>query len=61
MTAEMVTDWLREPEMCAELSACPHVDPQEMLRRAPAALAELEPLADRVLGRFAGLCQARAG
>jgi GMP synthase (glutamine-hydrolysing) len=60
MTAEMVEDWLSEPEMCGELKTAPHVDPLEIHRQAPINLAEMAPLAHRVFGRFAGMCHDRA-
>jgi GMP synthase (glutamine-hydrolysing) len=60
MTADMVEDWLAEPEMCGELALAPHVDPVEVRRNTPANLAAMAPLAQRVFGRFAELCRDRA-
>jgi GMP synthase (glutamine-hydrolysing) len=57
MTGEMVRDWLVQPEMCAEVAAAPGIDPHEISRRAPAALAASAGLVARVFGRFAAICR----
>ncbi|HEX5446092.1 MAG TPA: hypothetical protein VFW87_19855, partial [Pirellulales bacterium] len=56
MTAEMVESWLAEPNMCAEAASCPHVDPAEIRRRAPAALREMAPFSEQICRRFAARC-----
>ena len=60
MTAEMVGDWLEDPDMRAEVAALEEIDPREIRCRAPAALADSKPLVDRIFGRFAAMCRVHA-
>ncbi len=60
MTAEMVDDWLSDPEMCGDLKTAPHVDSAEVRRRTASNLADVAALAQRVFGRFAAMCGERA-
>jgi GMP synthase (glutamine-hydrolysing) len=57
MTAEMIDDWLNEPEMCCELAAAPYIDVENIRRRAADSLRAMAPLAESVLGGFAQLCK----
>lgn len=60
MTAEMVADWLVDPDLCGELKNLDEINPHEIRRRAPAELAKMAPLAQRIFGRFAAMCRERA-
>lgn len=56
MTQEMLDDWLAEPLNCAELAELDYIHPQEIRRRVPRELPELQRLARRMFGQFAQLC-----
>jgi GMP synthase (glutamine-hydrolysing) len=57
ITAEMVADWLVDPDLCGDLQESGEIDPREIRRRAADAVSKMAPLADRVFGRFAALCR----
>jgi GMP synthase (glutamine-hydrolysing) len=59
MTLEMVESWLAAPEMCAEVSSLDYIDPGEIRRRAPEALAGMAPFVTSIFQRFAAMCLAR--
>jgi GMP synthase (glutamine-hydrolysing) len=60
ITAEMVADWLVDPQLCGALRNRNEINPDEIRRRAPGELAKMAPLAERIFGRFAALCRERA-
>jgi GMP synthase (glutamine-hydrolysing) len=58
ITAEMVGDWLVDPDLCGELKGSDEIDPREIRRRAADEVAKMAPLAERIFGRFAAMCRA---
>ncbi|HEV3137011.1 MAG TPA: type 1 glutamine amidotransferase [Pirellulales bacterium] len=58
ITAEMVADWLADPDLCVDLDESGEIDPLEIRRRAANEVAKMAPLADRIFGRFAAMCRA---
>jgi len=59
MTSEMIEDWLTESCNCGELASLDYIDAKLIRQKTPRALPGLRTLADKVLGRFAGLCRER--
>ena len=59
MTSEMIENWLTESVNAKELTAVDYIDPQIIRQKTPQELPGLQILADKVLGRFAELCQER--
>lgn len=56
MTAEMIDEWLDDPENRAELARLDHVDPAAIRARTPECLPRMQALAGRILPRFAAMC-----
>ena len=57
MTAEMIDDWLIDPESLEELAGLPYIDPARIREQTPQELPKLESLAAEVFERFAGMCR----
>lgn len=61
VTAEMVMDWLDEPQLCAQIASRDGIDSAEIRRRTPEAIGSMEELVRRVFSRFGRMCQASSG
>jgi GMP synthase (glutamine-hydrolysing) len=59
MTAEMIDDWLDNPDNSQELNRLDYIDPQQIRQRTPDELPALQALAYKVLGRFAEMCRSK--
>jgi GMP synthase (glutamine-hydrolysing) len=58
ITAEMVADWLVDPDLCGDLEESGATSALEIRRRAADGVAKMAPLAERIFGRFAVMCRA---
>jgi GMP synthase (glutamine-hydrolysing) len=58
ITAEMVANWLVDPDLCGDLNGSDEINPHEIRRRAADEVAKMAPLAERIFGRFAAMCRA---
>lgn len=57
VTARIVDEWLDEAENRRELSGLEYIDPADIRRRLPVAIAEMEVLGRHVLSQFARMCR----
>ncbi|MEX0679389.1 MAG: type 1 glutamine amidotransferase [Pirellulales bacterium] len=57
MTAQMVEEWLADPDMCALAASLDYIDPEEIRRLARESLGTMIPFAERIFRGFAGLCR----
>jgi GMP synthase-like glutamine amidotransferase len=60
VTAEMIDDWLSDPNNRRELAALDYIDPQAIRRQTPEKLPAMAALGARVFARFASMCKDRA-
>jgi GMP synthase (glutamine-hydrolysing) len=60
ITADMVEQWLREPQNQRELSTLTYIDPGAIRLQLPEAIAKIAQVGHHVLSRFAGLCRQSA-
>ena len=56
----MVDEWLAEPGNHCEVAALDYIDPVAIRRETPARLPAMSRFGERLFGRFAELCRARA-
>ena len=57
MTADMIEEWLTESVNCGELASLDYIDPNIIRQKTPDELPGLKTLSEKVVGRFAALCQ----
>ena len=57
MTPELIEAWLDEPSNRREFAALDYVDPDTIRAETPRSLPRMATLANRVLPRFAAMCQ----
>jgi len=60
MTADMIEDWLGNPDNRCELAKLHYIDPLAIRRQTPQNLPLMQALGARVFERFASMCQRRA-
>lgn len=60
VTAEMVEDWLIEPENQRELRGLDYIDPVQIRRQMQKAIGEMEYVGRHVLSRFAEMCRQKS-
>jgi GMP synthase (glutamine-hydrolysing) len=56
VTAELIDEWLVQPDNHRELAALNYIDPNQIRRRTPQEMPALASLGEQVLTRFAQLC-----
>lgn len=60
VTAELIDEWLIQPDNHRELAGLDYIDPDEIRRRTPREMPALAALGEEVLSRFAEMCVERA-
>jgi GMP synthase (glutamine-hydrolysing) len=60
VTADMVHQWLLEPQNQQELRSLDYIDPAAIRNQLPTAIREMDVLGQHVLARFAELCRQEA-
>lgn len=60
VTAEMVDQWLAEPDNREELARLDYIDPNHIRSRTPDAIAAMQALGHKILPRFATMCRENA-
>jgi GMP synthase (glutamine-hydrolysing) len=60
ITADLVDEWLIQPDNHRELAGLNYIHPEEIRRCTPQEMPGLAALGERVLSRFAELCAQRA-
>ena len=56
VTAEMISQWLSQPEQRCEVEALENADPQEIRQQAVAALPPMHAVGEKLFGKFAQMC-----